>query len=318
MACTNGRADARIRPLRRGTEAVITALTRNQMVRVTWHVGSNPTLSAKIQAPLRGLYFGGYGCERTHPVRPEFTEFWDARRAVLAHRARMAGSPQGETDTIPPSHKAPLRGLYFGGYGWERTHPVRPDQRAHPDPTAIHAATSGIAQVCLIESHRHPLVERHEQTLDVPVLKLIVIALRYRGRDIGSLVAHEFWRSFPRHLRGGETAPSKSAAGGVLGVMQPSWYPDDDRKSVRRRGCCRSGTGCPRASLAHDSRGSHAFFVPRAYAKVLNIGLVSYRFNKLDGVFGVDSAPRRLDERAVSGGRAGDGRAREGRGILRR
>jgi hypothetical protein len=25
----------------------ITALTRNQMVRVTWHVGSNPTLSAK-------------------------------------------------------------------------------------------------------------------------------------------------------------------------------------------------------------------------------------------------------------------------------
>ena len=30
----------------RGTEVAITALTRNQMVRVTWHVGSNPTLSA--------------------------------------------------------------------------------------------------------------------------------------------------------------------------------------------------------------------------------------------------------------------------------
>lgn len=31
---------------RRGTEAVITALTRNQLVRVTWHMGSNPILSA--------------------------------------------------------------------------------------------------------------------------------------------------------------------------------------------------------------------------------------------------------------------------------
>ncbi len=30
----------------RGTEVAITALTRNQMVRETWHVGSNPTLSA--------------------------------------------------------------------------------------------------------------------------------------------------------------------------------------------------------------------------------------------------------------------------------
>ncbi len=32
--------------MRRGTEVAITALTRNQMVRVTWHVGSNPTSSA--------------------------------------------------------------------------------------------------------------------------------------------------------------------------------------------------------------------------------------------------------------------------------
>lgn len=33
---------------RRGTEVVITALTRNQMVRVTWHMGSNPILSATL------------------------------------------------------------------------------------------------------------------------------------------------------------------------------------------------------------------------------------------------------------------------------
>ncbi len=37
----------------RGTEVAITALTRNQMVRVTWHVGSNPTLSAqKVATPV--------------------------------------------------------------------------------------------------------------------------------------------------------------------------------------------------------------------------------------------------------------------------
>jgi hypothetical protein len=32
--------------VRRGTEVAITALTRNQLVRVTWHMGSNPILSA--------------------------------------------------------------------------------------------------------------------------------------------------------------------------------------------------------------------------------------------------------------------------------
>src|SRR3954466_8652551 len=35
---------------RRGTEVAITALTRNQMVRETWHVGSNPTLSANSRS----------------------------------------------------------------------------------------------------------------------------------------------------------------------------------------------------------------------------------------------------------------------------
>ena len=42
----------------RGTEVAITALTRNQMVRVTWHVGSNPTLSARnIALPALSEHF---------------------------------------------------------------------------------------------------------------------------------------------------------------------------------------------------------------------------------------------------------------------
>ena len=47
-------------PQRRGTEVAITALTRNQMVRVTWHVGSNPTLSANIDKLLSSQYLIDY------------------------------------------------------------------------------------------------------------------------------------------------------------------------------------------------------------------------------------------------------------------
>ena len=55
------------RPLWRGTEAVITAPTRNRMVREIWHKGSNPFLSANCQERLR--FMSG---ARANEFRPFF------------------------------------------------------------------------------------------------------------------------------------------------------------------------------------------------------------------------------------------------------
>ena len=75
----------------------------------------------------------------------------------------------------------------------------------------------------MVEIHRHPLVERRADILRARV-EASVIALRYPGRDVGSLDTHELgsrsraWSQSCHNGHDGETAPSELLTEGLVCV----------------------------------------------------------------------------------------------------
>ena len=140
---------------RRGTEVVITAPTRNRMVRETWHKGSNPFLSAtdskQLSPCLNGLFcFLGAHC---NPQRAKFRKFL----AALQHPAWSSHSgcdPLSVVLARMPAGRDSMCSFVWRGRGWRfggrRAFPASmaerqrcPDQGQHAeqenDQAIVHA-----------------------------------------------------------------------------------------------------------------------------------------------------------------------------------